>query len=304
MPITIVSHTFMRIYLKNEGDFKMDKNYPFVTHDSSGEDGKLQMLRLTPKGFTHQHKYFELVYVLRGTAKRKLTDASISVSAGDYYVANPLSAHGYEDLQDLEVVNCLFLPEYIDRALADCPSISALLTNRTLRFGVPVDISIADRVFHDTDGSVRRIIRNMEREYADCRTGHMEMLRCYLTQVLVLAARACETRVPHEAVTKVMEYLKHHYAEPLSLDALSQLVGYTPQYLSSLFSNEVGMSIQMFLQRMRVEEACKLLVGTNLSVAEVASSVGYQDTRHFSKVFCRYQTISPKEYRKAATTNK
>lgn len=278
----------------------MDMNYPFIAHASDDADGKLQMLRLTPKGFTHQHKYFELVYVLRGTAKRKLSDALVTVSAGDYYVANPRSAHGYEDLQDLEVVNCLFLPEYIDRALTDCPSISALLSNRILRFGVPVDISIADRVFHDTDGSVRRIIRNMEREYADCRTGHMEMLRCYLTQVLVHAARACETRVPHETVTKVMEYLKNHYAEPLSLGTLSQLVGYTPQYLSSLFSNEVGMSIQVFLQRMRVEEACKLLAGTGMSVAEIAASVGYQDTRHFSKVFVRHQTISPKEYRKAA----
>ena len=273
-------------------------NYPFVEHTSRETDGKIQIVRLTPKGFTHQHKYFELVYVLRGTAKRKLSDALIPVSAGDYYVANPLSAHGYEDLQDLEVVNCLFLPEYIDRALTDCPSISALLSNRILRFGVPVDISIADRVFHDTDGTVGRIVKNMEREYADRRTGHMEILRCYLTQVLVHATRACETRIPHEAVTKVMEYLKVHYIEPLSLEILSQLAGYTPQYLSSLFSDEVGMSIQEFLQRLRIEEACKLLLSTGLPVAEIAAAVGYQDTRHFSKVFRRYQIMSPKEYRR------
>lgn len=279
-------------------------NYPFVEHDSRDTHGKIQILRLTPKGFTHQHKYFELVYVLRGTAKRKLSDASIPVSAGDYYVANPLSAHGYEDLQDLEVVNCLFLPEYIDRALTDCPSISALLSNRMLRFGVPVDISIADRVFHDTDGSVGRIVKNMEREYAECHTGHMEMLRCYLTQVLVYAARACETRIPHEAVTKVMEHLKTHYTESLSLDALSRLTGYTPQYLSNLFSDEVGISIQSFLQRIRIEEACKLLISTSLPVAEVAAAVGYQDTRHFSKVFRRYHIVSPREYRKAAENGK
>ena len=280
------------------------KNYPLVAHNSSDGDGKIQILRLTPKGFTHQHSYFELVYVLRGTATRIMSDAKIPVSAGDYYVANPLTAHGYEDIRDLEVIHCLFYPECIDRALTDCPSISSLLSNRILRFGVPVDIPIADRVFHDADGSVRRIFKNMERESADCRTGYMEMLRCYLTQMLVCAARACETRFPHEAVTKVMEYLKIHYAEPLSLDILSQLVGYTPQYLSSLFSDEVGMSIQVFLQRMRIEEACRLLTHTSLSMAEVAASVGYQDTRHFSKVFRRYQIISPREYRKTAEAEK
>jgi len=280
------------------------KSYPFVSHNTRSGDRKIQILRLFPRQYTHQHIYFELVYVLRGTATRKMPDARIPVSAGDYYVANPLSAHGYEDTQDFEIISCLFLPEYIDRALTDCPSLSSLLSNRILRFGVPVDLPIVDRVFHDTDGSVRRIIKQMEREHIECRTGYMEMLRCYLTQVLVCAVRACETRFPHEAVTKVMEYLKVHYTEPLSLDALSQLVGYTPQYLSGLFSEEVGMSIQLFLQRMRIEESCRILTGTELSIAEVAAAVGYQDARHFSKVFRRHQSLSPREYRKTADAEK
>ena len=280
------------------------KDYPFVPRESGEANADIRILRLTPTGFTHQHKYFELVYVLRGKATRKLSDAMVPVSAGDYYVANPRSAHGYENLQNLEVIHCLFLPEHINQALKDCPSISSLLSNRILRFGVPMDIPIADRVFHDSDGSVRRIIKSMEREYAERHTGYMEMLRCYLTQALVHAARASETPFPHEAVTKVMEHLKCHYAQALSLDALSQLVDYTPQYLSSLFSNEVGMSIQEFLQRLRMEEACRLLTCTSLSMAEIAAAVGYQDTRHFSKVFRRYQTVSPREYRKIAETQK
>ena len=279
-------------------------NYPFVSHNSSGADGKIQMVRLAPKGFLHQHEYFEFVYVLRGTATRKMSDAQIPVSAGDYYVANPLTAHGYEDIRDLEVVNCLFLPEYIDRELTDCPSISSLLSNHVLRFGVPVDIPIADRVFRDTDGMVLKIVKNMEQEYADRRTGYMEILRCYLVQLLVYATRATESRSPHQAVTKVMDYLKFHYSEPLSLETISRQVRYTPQYLSSLFSNEMGMSIQVFLQRMRIEEACKLLVSTALQMTEIAALVGYQDVRHFSKVFRRYQTVSPREYRKAAATQK
>ena len=207
-------------------------------------------------------------------------------------------------MQNLEVIHCLFLPEHINQALADCPSLSSLLSNRILRFGVPMDIPIADRVLHDVDGSVRRIIKSMEREYAEHRTGYMEMLRCYLTQALVCAVRASETPFPHEAVTKVMEHLKTHYNKTLSLEELSRLVDYTPQYLSSLFSNEVGMSIQEFLQRLRIEEACRLLSCTDLPVAEIAAAVGYQDTRHFSKVFRRYQTISPKEYRKTTETPK
>lgn len=280
-------------------------SYPIVTHSTPCVDGKIQMRRISsPKSHTHQHTFFELIYVMQGTAVRRMGDASMTVSAGDYYVADPYSSHGHEQTQGFEIISCLFLPEYIDRALADCPSISSLLSNRVLRFGVPVDMPIADRAFHDTDGSVRRLIKQMEKEYTDCRTGYRELLRCYLTQVLVCAARACETREPHEAVTKVMEYLKTHYEKPLCLETLSTLVGYTPQYLSSLFSEELGMSIQVFLQRMRIEEACRLLAHTNLSVSEIAAAVGYQDTRHFSKVFRRYQIIAPREYRKTVEADK
>ena len=60
-------------------------DYPFLPCETGGADGNIQILRLTPKGFTHQHKYFELVYVLRGKATRKLSDAMVPVSAGDYY---------------------------------------------------------------------------------------------------------------------------------------------------------------------------------------------------------------------------
>lgn len=298
-------HTFPKFSQKIVGDFKVMANFPFAAHEPYTGDGKIRILRLCPRAnYMHQHIFFELVYVLQGSATRRIEEALIPVSAGDYYVTDPFSAHCYEDTRDFEILSCLFLPEYIDRALADCPSISSLLSNRTLRFGIPVDLPIADRAFHDTDGSVKRIIKHMEREHTDQRTGYMELLRCYLTQVLVCAARACETRVPHEAVTTVMEYLKSNYMQPLSLQTLSQLAGYTPQYLSSLFSEELGMSIQIFLQQLRIEEACKLLSRTKLSMADVAAAVGYQDSRHFSKVFRRYRNLSPREYRKNTTLEK
>ena len=261
-------------------------------------DRSIQVQRVFPRGFTHQHIYFELIYVLQGSAVRKMADAQIPVTAGDYYVSDPYSAHGYENTQDFEIISCLFLPESCDTALKDCPSISGLLSHQILRFGVAVDMPIADRVLHDTDGSVRRLFKKMDREYTECATGYMEMLRCYLIQALVCAVRACEEMSSNHAVTAVMKHLKEHYAEPLSLNTLSQLAGYTPQYLSSLFSHEVGISIQEFLQRLRVEEACKLLAQTGLPTAEVSVAVGYQDTRHFSKLFRRFQGISPKEYRK------
>ena len=260
------------------------------------------MMRIRPRDDEmHQHVFFELVYIISGTATHHLGRESAQIRAGDYFIIDTGSFHCYRQTQNFEIVNCLFLPEYIDRALTDCPSLSSLLSNQVLRFGVPVNTRTADRIFHDDDGAVKRLIRTMEQEYAMGGTGYMELLRCYLTQVLVCAVRASEkaelTRMPHSATTAIVEYLRRHYAQPLSLNELSRKLGYTPQYLSSLFHKDTGMSLQVFLQRLRVEEACRLMGEKKMSLTALAQTVGYSDVKYFSRVFRRHKGLSPKEFR-------
>lgn len=264
-------------------------------------DGQIRMMHLHQRDRgMHNHTFFELVYILKGTATHWIGQESMSLRAGDYFIIDPGSAHSYKDTKDFEIVNCLFLPEYIDRALGECPSLSSLLSNQVLRFGVPIDIRAADRILHDEDKSVGKLIRLMENEYAQQNVGYMELLRCYLTQVLVLAVRASENaekaRVRHRATAAVVEYLQQNYAQPLSLDTISSRFGYTPQYLSSLFHKDTGTTIQDFLQRLRVEEACKQM-DSKLSLTELAQAVGYTDTKHFSKIFRKHKGVSPREYR-------
>ena len=264
-------------------------------------DGQIRMMHLHQRDRgMHNHTFFELVYILKGTATHWIGQESMPLRAGDYFIIDPGSAHSYKDTKDFEIVNRLFLPEYIDRALGECPSLSSLLSNQVLRFGVPLDIRAADRILHDEDKSVGKLIRLMEKEYAQQNVGYMELLRCYLTQVLVLAVRASESaeraRVRHRATAAVVEYLQQNYAQPLSLDTISSRFGYTPQYLSSLFHKDTGTTIQDFLQRLRVEEACKRM-DSKLSLTELAQAVGYNDTKHFSKIFRKHKGVSPREYR-------
>ena len=127
------------------------------------------------------------------------------------------------------------------------------------------------------------------------------MVRCYLTQILVLASRLADrgekTREHHPAVAAMAEYLSEHAAQPLSLALLSERLGYAPQYLSSLFRREAGMSPSAYLQRLRVEKACVLLLEPHARISQVAQAVGYSDLKHFNAVFRRYKKMSPREFR-------
>lgn len=265
-------------------------------------DNQIRMMRLHQKDReSHVHTIFELVYVLGGTATHYLEHSVSTLRAGDYFIIDPGTAHSYENTQNFEIINCLFLPEYIDRALVDCPSLTSLLSNQLLCFGVPVDIHAADRILHDSDKTVGRLIRKMEQEYADGKMGYMELLRCYLTQILVYAARTTEVRslaqIQHRVTAQIADYLRQNYAQPLSLEAMGKHFGYTPQYLSALFHKDTGITLQVFLQRLRIEEACQLMLQTNIPLSAIAQAVGYTDAKHFSKVFRQQKGMSMKEYR-------
>lgn len=279
----------------------MDNPIIRTYHTHVGNE-QIRMMHIRPRDDDmHRHIFFELVYIVNGTATHHLGEEETKLNAGDFFIIDTGSAHCYRDTKDFEIVNCLFLPEYVDRALSSCTSLSSLLSNQVLRFGVPMDICAADRIFHDDDGTIGKIIKNMEDEFNEKQTGYIELLRCHLTQILVYAVRTSEedeqSHTFHPATKSIVSYLKEHFAEPLSLENLSLSLNYTPQYLSNLFRKDTGMTIQLFLQRLRVEKACNLLDNQDLRLAEVARMVGYSDVKHFSMVFKSHKGVTPKEFR-------
>ncbi len=95
----------------------------------------------------------------------------------------------------------------------------------------------------------------------------------------------------------VIAYIQMHLDEDLSLNLLALTFGKNPSFLSNTFSKETGQSLTKFVQQTRVGEAIRLFNTTDLSVSEVAMSVGYQDFSYFSKVFTKVAGTSPRSYR-------
>ena len=60
----------------------------------------------------------------------------------------------------------------------------------------------------------------------------------------------------------------------------------------------MGISPQKYLINFRLNQACKLMKNTELSIAEISRSVGYQDPLYFSKLFKKEKGLSPSKYRK------
>lgn len=99
----------------------------------------------------------------------------------------------------------------------------------------------------------------------------------------------------------VQHFILHHYREPdLALGAIARHLDLTETYLSQVFREQTGVTYSLFLERIRVEAARRLLQASSLSVSEIAARVGYQTNSTFFRAFRRMHELSPSAYRSAA----
>ena len=99
-------------------------------------------------------------------------------------------------------------------------------------------------------------------------------------------------------VLNIIEYIRQNYDKEISLSYAADLVGITPEYLSKLFTREMGINFCTFLGEFRISISKKLLATGNYKIHEVAEMVGFRDTKYFNKVFRSIMGVSPSDYRK------
>ncbi|WP_240417224.1 response regulator transcription factor [Paenibacillus periandrae] len=102
----------------------------------------------------------------------------------------------------------------------------------------------------------------------------------------------------YTVVEKAKQYISGNINKELSREDIASSVYLNPDYLSRLFKKETGLALSEYLLVERFKEAKSLLVTTNMTVSEIASSLGYSNFSHFAKMFRRMARMNPLEYRK------
>ncbi|HJC23837.1 MAG TPA: AraC family transcriptional regulator [Candidatus Eisenbergiella merdavium] len=102
-----------------------------------------------------------------------------------------------------------------------------------------------------------------------------------------------------DAVEQCISYIREHMQEDLSLQSLADLVHFHPTYLSARIKEKVGLSYSNFILSVRMEEAGRMLTGTDWKVLSIAQKCGFKDSSYFNRIFRREFGMSPEQYRKA-----
>ena len=99
-------------------------------------------------------------------------------------------------------------------------------------------------------------------------------------------------------VRRVTEFIQTHYQEDsLSVAAMADQFGITPNYLSKIFKEVTGERLLNFIHGIRLEKAKELLMQEpGMTVEEVANMVGYNNTATFNRIFLKFENVPPKKW--------
>ncbi|OUP83629.1 AraC family transcriptional regulator [Lachnoclostridium sp. An169] len=140
-------------------------------------------------------------------------------------------------------------------------------------------------------------------------TGYRAMILTKLTRLLIFCQRyrrhrdtdisgSLSASVTHQKVSEVASYISSHFAEASSLDTVARHFFMSKSYLSRIFKQATGYTVNEYINVSRVQEAERLLIESDLSVTLIAEAVGYESITYFEKIFRSHTGTSPLKYRK------
>lgn len=257
------------------------------------------------KSKTHGHSFLEFTYVQKGVIEHTFADTTEILHEGDYFIVDYGTQHGYKsaDGNDISVINLLFYPDFIDRTLSRDANFEKVVNSYLVRFKYRLLDRSPDGIrFFDEGGRVHEIVNSIINEFCTRETGYLECIRCQLAQILIMTMRKITKRETEKEISDVIrmitEDIKNNYENPLTLSEYAKKYSYSLSHISKKFTGEIGMGFTQYLQRIRIEQACKLLEEGKLPIGEISCAVGYDDVKFFNRIFKNSLGITPREFKK------
>lgn len=102
----------------------------------------------------------------------------------------------------------------------------------------------------------------------------------------------------HRKVDEVASYIVKHCTETISLDNIATSFYVNKCYLSRIFKEVTGFTVNEYINIHRIQKAQTLLTDTDMNITEIADSLGYESITYFEKIFKKFHETSPLKYRK------
>ena len=258
----------------------------------------------------HRHDFIEIVYVISGSARHCLGDMIYEVRKGDLVIVNYGVEHTFipihEGDESFSTYDLIFTTDLFDITGVSKYDFSALASSYLFYSVFPDNIvNNSLNLIRSRSKEFHEIFSKIYNEYTRRETGFMSMIRAHLIELITLIFREIDkktssniTSEQREVIKLAIDYMKHNFNTKINLDDIVADVFLSKDYFRQLFKKTTGTSITDFVQKTRIDEACRLLLSTDRTVVDIAGDCGFTDVKFFYKTFKKITNKTPSEYKK------
>ena len=257
------------------------------------------------KSTWHYHNNFEISFITEGSGKRIVADSIEEFQPGDLvfigknlpHVWIPDKEASTPSNRTLEMVFLQFTSSVMGSQLLNLPEFKFIAKA----------LSLSERgiqIVGQTLNEVSEIMLQLPYLKSFDRMLHffkmMDIIGRSDTNIQLASKEYLKIRFTtgNKRIAAIHEYLMNNYREEINLKRLAALVSMAEGSLCRFFKVNMGMTVFEYLNKIKVEFACKLLMDNDLSILEVCFDSGFNNLSHFNKQFKKSTGVPPKNYRK------
>lgn len=297
---------------------------------SAARPVRVQALTVDREVLPHDHDYYEICLVRRGSGVHRTELYEERLEAGSVVVIPPGKVHAFSNIKLLEVTNIYYLAEWLLVELTPLWEtdglvplfLAASLFRRNVPMKVPqfslteAGVLACTRELNDIHAELQLDLPSrvyLKSSFLKCLVGLSRAYVKFTSQKLlspVFVRGVGETPIPsaimdsigfgfRPEIQRALEHVEECISESqlMNVEKLARHSHLSQDHLSRLFKQATGYSPLEFYQRRRIHQASALLLNPHYSVTEVGYRLRYADTAHLSRFFKRYMGIPPREYR-------
>lgn len=237
-------------------------------------------------GNKYGRKDFYMMYVYCGKLDITYANTSCILNSGQLLIFSPKTPYSYHNVPGISTG---YYWIHFTGTMAEM-----LINSTNLYTNTPISISVDERIIS--------IFQHIFDEYVTRDELFHTAIIARLIELCTLFGRARislqNKNRKNISLNKALKYIDDHYAKHITVKDLADSEHLSCGHFRVIFKQKTGMSPTDYITALRLRNACVLLKQTDLTIKEIAQSVGFSDQMYFSRVFTKQFGIPPKIFRK------
>ena len=251
------------------------------------QEHRIKMGPLRPSFYfpAHLHVECEMIWVRRGYMRMRADEIAYTIGEGEVFLIAPNEVHAYDSSSaDVEGRLLMFHPEEVGALPWN------LLRTRP-RHPLIAAQEVPERLWQALDWLE-------EERNEDCEQAMRSLLTLMMGKLYPLTQPE-PTKVSQEQdlIRRALTRIHETYQEDLAQEDLAHELGVTHWYLSHLFNSHLKMGYRTYVNALRVEQAKRLLVSTDMPITEIVYQCGFNSQSCFNRAFRSWFHTTPRAMR-------